>query len=82
MLLHDSPVYRKVIIPWYDSDPACKILIGFMVLVFLFGIMGIYIAHGTIAYREFIWVPALLVLLSLGTSISAAIRLISRNANR
>ena len=82
MLLHDSPVYRKVIIPWYDSDPACHVVIAFMAMVFLFGLVGISIAHGTLAYREYIWVPILLVLFSLGTCVSTAARLITRNSNR
>lgn len=82
MLLHDSPVYRKVIIPWYDSDPACRVIIAFMAMVFLFGLVGISIAHGTVAYRIYIWVPVLLVLLSLGTCVSTAVRLTTRNSSR
>ena len=78
MRLDQNPVYRKVIVPWWDSEIACLMVIIFMFLFFLFGSMGISVAHETIEYRPFIWVPALIVVLSSGVILLTTIRLIIR----
>ncbi|MBW1695318.1 MAG: hypothetical protein JRH18_08450 [Deltaproteobacteria bacterium] len=81
MRLDQNPVYRKVIVPWYDSEIACLILIVFMFVVFLFGFIGISVAQDTPEYRSFIWVPALIMVLSGIVIISTTIRLIKRYAS-
>ena len=78
MRLDQNPVYRKVIVPWWDSELACLLVIIFMFLFFLFGSMGISVAHETNEYRPFIWVPILIVVLSGGVILSTAIRLFKR----
>lgn len=80
MRLDPNPIYRKVIIPWYDSRTVCLIMIALMSLVFLFGLAGILAAHETFEYREHIWVPAILVFMSAGVIFSTVIRLIKRYA--
>lgn len=82
MRLDENPVYRKVIVPWYDSETACFIVIVFMFLVFLFGFLGISIARETVEYHEHIWVPVFLVVMSGFVIVSTTIRLIKRYAYR
>ncbi|HIJ56087.1 MAG TPA: hypothetical protein HPQ03_08170 [Deltaproteobacteria bacterium] len=80
MRLDQNPVYRKVIVPWYDSEIAFLVLIVFLFVVFLFGFIGISVASESISYRSYIWVPIVLVVLSGGTILSLTFRLIRRNA--
>lgn len=74
----EPPFFRKVIAPWYDSDAVCVAQIIFMVLVFLFGCAGIVAANEMSAYRGILWVPSLLVFLSLVVMVTTALRLIQR----
>jgi hypothetical protein len=64
MRLDQNPMFRKVIVPWYDSETACFLMIVFMVFVFLFGFLGVAAARETAEYNEHIWVPVLLMLMS------------------
>ena len=82
MRIDQNPLFRKIIVPWYDSESACFIVIFFMVLVFLFGFAGISAARENIAYHEHVWVPVLLVVMSGGVIISTTIRLIRRYSRR
>jgi hypothetical protein len=82
MRIDQNPLFRKVIVPWYDSESACYIVIFFMVLVFLFGFAGISATRENPAYHEHVWVPVLLVLMSGGVIISTTIRLIKRYSRR
>lgn len=76
-----NPMYRKTIVPWWDSEIACLLVIISMFLVFLFGMMGISVAHASFTYRPFIWVPVLVVILSAFVILSTTIRLIRRYLN-
>lgn len=78
MKLDDSPVFRKKIVPWYDSEPVCLVMIMLMDAVYLFSAAGVTVARTTPEYGHHIWVPALLMLLSGGVIISTTFRLISR----
>lgn len=82
MLFEQKPFFRKVIIPWYDSETACLILIVFMFLVCLFGFAGISVAHENVEYNQNIWIAVLLVVLSIVVIISTTIRLIKRFTSR
>ena len=81
MRLDQNPVYRKVIVPWYDSKLACLVLIGFLFVVLLFGFIGISVAMDNASYRFYIWLPISLVVMSGGIIISITVRLIIRYAN-
>ena len=81
MRLDQNPVYRKVIVPWYDSEITCLVLIVLLFVVFLFGFIGISVASDSIFYGLYIWVPIILVVLSGGIILSITIRLIRRYAN-
>ena len=76
-----GPVYRKVIVPWWDSEVACLLVIVLMFIVFMFGMMGISVAHESPEYRSFVWVPASVVVLSAAVILSTTIRLIRRFLN-
>ena len=82
MRIDQNPLFRRVIVPWYDSETACYIVIFFMFLVFLFGFSGISAARENIAYHEHVWVPVLLVVMSGGVIVSTTIRLIKRYSRR
>jgi hypothetical protein len=82
MRIDQNPLFRKVIVPWYDSEAACYMVIFFMFLVFLFGVAGISASRENIEYHDHVWVPVLLMVMSGGVIISTTIRLIKRYSRR
>lgn len=78
MRLDQNPLFRKVIVPWYDTEKACYTVIAFMLLIFFFGIAGILEASEKTEYNEYIWVPVLLLSMSTVVIISTSVRLIKR----
>ena len=78
MRYDQKPVYRKLIVPWYDSETVCVIVIVFMLLVFFFALAGITVAAEKVEYHTHIWLPSILMLLSSAVIISTVIRLIKR----
>jgi hypothetical protein len=82
MLSEKNPVFRKPIIPWYQSKTAYSFTIVFMLVVFLVGLSGISVTHEYEAYNGYIWVPALLVILSGFLIITNIIRLIRRYTSK
>ena len=73
-----NPVFRKPVIPWYQSKTAYSLTIAFMLVVFMVGLVGISVTREYDAYNSYIWVPALLLVLSGCLIISNIIRLIRR----
>ena len=82
MRLDQNPVFRKVIVPWYDSETVCLIVIVCMGVVVIFGFTGIAVARDNLIYLKHIWVPILLVLMSAGVIVSITIRLVKRYLQR
>ena len=82
MPLDQNPLFRKVILPWYDTETACYTVIVIMSLVFLFGIAGILEVAEKTEYNGYVWVPVLLVVMSTGVIVSTSIRLIKRYAHQ
>ena len=82
MRIDQYPVFRKSFIPWYDSETACIIVIIFMLVVFLFGVAGISVAHENVKYQEEIWVAVLLVVMSGWVLLTTTIRLMKRYIRR
>jgi hypothetical protein len=82
MRLDQNPMFRKIIVPWYDSETACFIVIAMMALVLMFGFAGASVALENEAYQEYIWVPVLLMVMSGWVIVSTTIRLIKRYAYR
>lgn len=82
MRLQQNPLFRKEIAPWYDSDTSCLIMMGFLLIVFLFSITGISEAYEKFEYHKHAWVPGILAILSGGIIISTSTRLIKRYYKR
>ena len=82
MRIDQNPVFRKSFIPWYDSETACIIVIIFMLVVFLFGVAGISVAHENVKYQEEIWVAVLLVVMSGWVLLPPTIRLMKKYIRR
>jgi hypothetical protein len=77
-----SPVFRKPVIPWYQSKTAYSLTIGFMLVVFFVGIVGISVTREDEAWSGYIWLPALLVISSGCMIITNIIRLIRRYTSK
>ena len=71
-------LFRKAFIPWYDTEPVMVLTLAFAVAVMLFSITGVAAALDTPRYHAYIWVPCLLGMLSLVTTLSTLIRLLRR----
>ncbi|MDM8522404.1 hypothetical protein QUF80_03450 [Desulfococcaceae bacterium HSG8] len=78
----ESPLYRKVIIPWYDSETACLIVIIFMFIVFMFSLVGISVTNEFPEYKDHIGVPIALIIMSVLVILFTTFRLIKRYAYR
>ena len=76
------PVFRRAIIPWYDSSRVCWIVVGFMLMTAVFSSVGLLTALEEAAYQNYIWLPILLLLLSTGICISTLIRMFRRYIDR
>ena len=73
-----SPFFRKPVIPWYQSKTAYSITIVIMLIVFLVGLAGISVSREIDEYNGYLWIPAVLVILSVCLMIINIIRLIRR----
>jgi predicted Na+-dependent transporter len=78
MRLDPNPLFRRVIMPWYDSTPVCWTLLVCMVALVLFSIVGIVVALEDPAYRKYQVVPWGLAILSFLVGLSISMRLIDR----
>jgi len=77
-----NPVFRKPHIPWYQSKTAYYFKLASMLVVFLVGLVGISVSREFEAYNGYIWVPALLVILSGCLIIAYIIHLIRRYTSK
>ena len=82
MRLDPNPSFRKVIVPWYDSETICVALMALMIFVFLFSLIGISLAADQAAYRPHVWIPTTLLFLSAFVIVSLLLRLIRKFAAR
>lgn len=82
MRIDQNPLFRKTIIPWYDSETVCIGVIVFMMIVFFFGVVGISVARENAEYHGYVWIAVLLVVMSATVIFSTIIRLIKRHARR
>jgi hypothetical protein len=82
MLDDKNPVFRKAVIPWYNSTSIYIIMIIFMLLVFFFALAGISVAREYPEYLGYVWVPAVLLAMSAGIIIITAARLIKRHSRK
>jgi len=73
-----SPFFRKPVFPWYQSKTAYSITIVIMLVVFLVGLAGISVSREIDEYNGYLWIPAVLVILSVCLMIINILRLIRR----
>jgi len=73
-----SPFFRKPVIPWYQSKTAYSITIVIMLVVFLVGLAGISVSREIDEYNGYLWIPAVLVILSVCLMIINILRLFRR----
>ena len=73
-----SPLFRKTISPWYDSEALCFVAIVLMVMVLLFSACGLWVARENSEYYLHLWVPASLLLMCFYVILSISIRLVRR----
>lgn len=82
MKIDKTPFFRKKIYPWYDSNGMCILTMFVMVLAAAFSVIGWMVGHQNVQYRGYVWVPILLLVLSLVVFVSTAVRLIDRISRR
>jgi uncharacterized integral membrane protein len=73
-----NPVFRKVIIPWYNSTTVYIIVLIIMLLVLFFAMAGISVSRENFEYQKYVWVPAGLLALTIAIIITMAVRLVKR----
>jgi len=78
MRYDQKPVHRKWIAPWYDSNTACVLIIGVVLIGLLFALVGIFVALEENAHTDKIWLPVLLAVLCIGVMVSLVFRLAKR----
>ena len=73
-----NPVFRKAIIPWYNSTTVNIMVLVIMLLVLFFAIAGLSVSRENSEYRGYVWVPALLLAMTATIIITTTARLIKR----
>jgi hypothetical protein len=82
MRIDQNPLFRKSISPWYDSEAVCIGIIIFMLIVFVFGCIGVSVARQEAEFHGYAWIAIFLLLMSGGVILSTIIRLIKKHARR
>jgi fatty-acid desaturase len=77
-----NPLFRKVILPWYDTDIACILTGVFMAFVFGFSLVGISVAQEIPDGTRHIWLPIFLLVLSVLGMVTVVVRLFRRHSHR
>ncbi|MFO7990438.1 MAG: hypothetical protein ACQEQ5_08125 [Thermodesulfobacteriota bacterium] len=73
------PFFRKQYIPWYDTTAVCRIMMGILMLVFLFALTGVTVAWSEPDLVEHVWFPGMLGGLCLFLIVKIGSRLWRRN---
>jgi hypothetical protein len=80
---HDkNPLFRRAIIPWFDSDRTCWFVIAAMIFTGFFGTAGISVALESSGFEGYFWLPLLLVAMCTAVLVSTLIRLVRRHLDR
>lgn len=78
MKFEKHPFFRKVITPWYDSDPLCWTVAALSFVVFAFSIVGVKVSIQAEGCLGYIWFPLLLGTLSFFLFLKIVIRVTKR----
>jgi hypothetical protein len=73
-----EPVFRRIIVAWYDSDIVCVLAALAMMLVAAFAMRGLNIALQIVDHPILIGLPLILLVLSLLVFFSLVGRLLHR----
>jgi ABC-type transport system involved in cytochrome c biogenesis permease subunit len=79
MRLDPNPLFRRVIMPWYDSPPVCWVSLLAMAILLFFSVTGIVVAENNPDYSRFVFVPIVLLVLSGLMIFSLSSRMIRRS---
>ena len=74
-----NPLFRRVILPWYDTDAVCVLTGVFLLIVFGFALAGISVAFETPDSGRYVWMPTTLLILSAGGIVTVCLRLFRRH---
>lgn len=77
-----SPLFRRIILPWYDTDIACVLTGVFLLLVLGFALAGISVVFETPDGARHAWVPVTLLALSAVGIFTVCLRLYRRHAHK
>jgi len=77
-----NPVFRKAIIPWYNSTTVYTIVLIIMLLMLFFAIAGLSVSQEKAEFRRYVWIPALLLAMIAAIIITTTARLIKRYTQR
>jgi len=79
MRLDPNPLFRRIIMPWYDSPPMCWALLLAMIALMLFSMAGIAVARENHGFGRYIWVPWVLFYLCFFVGCSLVVRMLRRH---
>ena len=82
MPLNKNPVFRKAIVPWYDSETICFAVLIFLAATGGYGLLGVTVALQTTPAGRYLWVPVTLLILSIAGFVSTLARLLKRYFER
>jgi ABC-type transport system involved in multi-copper enzyme maturation permease subunit len=82
MRIDQNPLFRKSISPWYDCEAVCIAIVIFMLIVFVFGCIGISVARQEAQFNGYVWIAVLLVVMSGVVILSTIIRLVKKHTRR
>lgn len=77
-----NPLFRRIMLPWYDTDIACVLTGVFLLLVFGFALAGISVAYETADGGRHAWLPGVLLALSAIGIVIVCLRLFRRHAHK
>ena len=82
MKLAQNPSFRKIVVPWHDSDLFCIVVSVFMVIAFSFGRVGLRLATESEKYHGYSWLPVVLMVLSGIVLATNLVRVLTRMVRR
>jgi hypothetical protein len=76
----NKPVHRQQMVPWYDTRLACRVAFWLLLPFFVFSLVGIFEALQTEPWRQNIWVPLVMALISLWLMVRMGLRVTRRRS--
>lgn len=73
---------KRQILPWYDATPVYIGLVLFALGTAIFSLVGIDVARETARFVSLVWIPRLLLVLSVILIVCSGVRLLRRLVDR